>query len=78
MRTLVDLPHVTCQLGLSDGTADIAMFQDCARNANWTNNEINVVIVKAVYGSSDFDRVGIVLQRYCSSGADAQASSYAS
>lgn len=73
MRTLVDLPRVPCKLGFCDGTTDIAMFQDCAKGVSWTNDEINVAVVKAVYGSSNFDDVGLSLQQYCTSDSDAEA-----
>jgi hypothetical protein len=53
MRTLVDLSLVTCQLKFSDGVEDIAAFKACAATANWTNDEINVAIVRAIYAVSD-------------------------
>lgn len=65
MQTLVDLPLVSCELGLSDGVADIKSFQAGAANAGWTRDEINVAVVKAVYGGIDFDDVGEVLRQYC-------------
>lgn len=65
MRTLANLPLVSCRLSLSDGVADIQSFQAGARNANWTNNEINVAIIKAVYESAYFDDAGEMLRQYC-------------
>jgi len=65
MRTLPNLPLVTCRFGLSDGVADIEAFQSAAAAADWTRNEINVAVVRAVYESPDFDDVGQVLYRYC-------------
>ena len=67
MRTLVDLPLVTCQLGLLDGIADIASFRAGAASANWTNHEITIVVINAVYKSSYFDDVGEFLSQYCTS-----------
>jgi hypothetical protein len=65
MRTLVNLPLVSCELGLSDGVTDIKSFQTGAASASWTRDEINVAVVKAVYGGADFDDVGKVLRQYC-------------
>jgi hypothetical protein len=65
MRTLADLPVVSCQLCLVDGIVDIASFQAGARLANWTNNEINVAIVTALRDGPGFDDVGVVLYQYC-------------
>lgn len=62
MRTLVDLPRVTCELEFLDGLADVAAFRAGAANAKWTNNEIIVVIAKAFGESSEFDGVGRRLQ----------------
>lgn len=73
MRTSVDLPLVTCQLKFSDGVEDIEAFKGCAATASWTNDEINVAILKAVYAVTDFDLVGEVLQQYCVGGTDARA-----
>jgi hypothetical protein len=67
MRTLLNLPPVTCRFGLSDGVADIKVFQTAAAAADWTRNEINVAVVRAVYESPYFDDVGQVLYRYCAS-----------
>lgn len=71
MRTLVDLPLVTCQLGFLDGLADVASFRAGAANARWTNSEIIVVVAKAFGDSSGFDDVGRRLQQYCTGSADA-------
>lgn len=65
MRTIADLPLVSCQLDLSDGVADIESFRAGARSANWTNDEINVAVIKAVYESFRFDDVGEILYQYC-------------
>jgi hypothetical protein len=65
MRTLVNLPLVSCQLSFSDGVADIESFRAAAAAADWTRNEFNVAVVRAVYESSYFDSVGHVLYRYC-------------
>lgn len=73
MRTLPNLPLVSCKLGLSDGIADIASFRSGATNANWTHGEINVAIVKAVYKSSYFDDVGEVLHQYCTDESGVEA-----
>ena len=67
MRNLADLPLVSCQLNLLDGIADIASFRAGAACANWTNHEITVVVINAVYKSSYFDDVGMVLSQYCTS-----------
>jgi len=65
MRTLADLPRVSCQLDLRDGVADIASFQAGARTANWMEDEITFAVVNAVYKSYCFDDVGVVLYQYC-------------
>lgn len=67
MRTLADLPLVSCQLDFSDGVADIESFRAAAAVAGWTRGEFNVAVVRAVYESSDFDDVGQLLYRYCTS-----------
>jgi len=83
MRTLLNLPLVSCQFNFSDGVADIETFRAAAAAADWTSNEINVAVVRAVYESAYFDDVGQMLCRYCSGGrtvirlADVQASSSA-
>lgn len=68
MRTLVDLPVVTCQLEFMDGLADVASFRAGAANARWTNTEITVAVAKAFGESNAFDNVGRRLQQYCTAG----------
>jgi hypothetical protein len=72
MRTSADLPLVSCELSLSDGVADIESFRRAATSANWTNDEINVAVVQAIYESSYFDDVGVGLQQYCACRKDAR------
>lgn len=67
MRTLANLPLVTCQFNFSDGTADVETFRAAAAAADWTRDEINVAVIRAVYESSYFDDVGQVLYRYYTS-----------
>jgi hypothetical protein len=73
MRTPRNLPPVSCQLGSTDGVADIEAFQLAAAAAAWTRSEINIAVVRAVYESTDFDDVGALLQKYCGSKAHAGA-----
>lgn len=61
MNILSNLPIVSCQLDLSDGIADIASFRSGAARANWTNSQIVVAVLDAVYKSHHFDDVGEVL-----------------
>jgi len=65
MRTLADLPLVSCQFSFFDGVADIESFRVAAAAAGWTRDEFNVAVVRAAYESGYFDDVGQVLYRYC-------------
>jgi len=65
MNILVNLPRVSCQLHLSDGVADVESFRAGAARANWTNSQIVVAVLDAVYKSHHIDDVGEVLYQYC-------------
>ena len=65
MSILANLPRVSCQLDFLDGVADIASFRAGAERANWTNSQIVVAVLDAVYKSHHFDDVGEVLYQYC-------------
>jgi len=65
MRPSHQLPLVSCQLSLTEGLEDIESFRVAAAAAEWTRNEINVAIVRAVYESSYFEDVAKGLLCYC-------------